>query len=119
MKNGVWIGVLVAMLLLCVGLSLWLMIPAEAATRAQILCDGQLLHTLDLAKDQQITVTTPNGGVNVVTVRGGKIAVTEASCPDHYCMQRGFCNAGPQIVCLPNRLVIRFLGEQELDGVAG
>ena len=47
------------------------------------------------------------------------IAVTAATCPDHYCMHRGFCDRGTQIVCLPNRLVIRFLGEQNIDAVAG
>ena len=51
--------------------------------------------------------------------KDGKIAVTEASCPDHYCMKRGFCNSGTEIVCLPNRLVIQFLDAQEIDAAVG
>ena len=74
---------------------------------------------MNLFEFQEFTVTTPDGGVNTVTVQGGKIAVTQANCPDSYCMARGYCNAGAQIVCLPNRLVIRFLGEQNIDAVAG
>ena len=50
------------------------------------------------------------GKISDIAVKDGKIAVTEASCPDHYCMQRGYCHSGAQIVCLPNRLVISFLG---------
>ena len=49
----------------------------------------------------------------------GKIAVTEATCPDHYCMKRGFCASGMDIVCLPNKLVIHFIGEQTVDAAAG
>ena len=54
-----------------------------------------------------------------LAVKDGKIAVTQASCPDHHCMARGFCNSGAQIVCLPNRLVIEFLGDQEIDAAIG
>jgi hypothetical protein len=58
-------------------------------------------------------------GSNTISVKDGKIAVTQADCPDHYCMDRGFCDGGAQIVCLPNRLVIKFVAPQEIDGVVG
>ena len=103
--------------MLCLGLSVFLFWPSEA-DYAQVYSDGKLLHTLDLRIDRTLTVENGNG-VNIVTVRDGKIAVTEANCPDGYCMDRGFCGGGAQIVCLPNRLVIRFLGEQEIDGAVG
>jgi len=55
----------------------------------------------------------------MIHIKDGKIGVTEANCPDHYCMHRGFCNSGAQIVCLPNKLVIRFVGAPEIDMVVG
>ena len=117
MKTKYWIAVLAAILLICIGISL-LTMGGEAASRARIVSGGKLVQTVDLAIDQTFTVETESGH-NVVTVKDGKIAVTEASCPDHYCMARGFCNSGAQIVCLPNKLVIEFLGEAEIDGVVG
>ena len=54
-----------------------------------------------------------------LAVKDGKIAVTQATCPDHYCMKRGFCHSGADIVCLPNRLVIHFTAAQEIDAVIG
>ena len=117
MKTKYWIVLLCAVLLLCLGLSL-LTLGGEAASRAKITSGGKLIRMVDLSLDQNFTVETEDG-YNIVTVQAGKIAVTEASCPDHYCMARGFCNSGAQIVCLPNRLVIEFLGETEIDGVAG
>ena len=118
MKNKIWILVIAIILLICLALSILLLRPQAPAAFAQVWSQGKLLHTLPLSEDRQITVETELG-TNVITVRDGKIAVTEASCPDHYCMHRGFCDNGLQIVCLPNKLEIRFTGEQDVDGVVG
>ena len=119
MKTRTWILLLATLLALSLGLSTYLLRPQAAATFAEISSQGTVIKTVDLGLDQKFTVTTPAGGSNVITVKDGAIAVTQASCPDHYCMDRGFCSSGTQIVCLPNRLVIRFLGDQELDAVSG
>lgn len=119
MKTRTWIVLLGAVLAVCLGLSVFLLVPGEESTFAEIISDGQVMHVVDLRFDQEIPITTAGGGSNTVTVKDGKIAVTEANCPDHYCMARGYCNSGAQIVCLPNKLVIRFLGEQTIDAVVG
>lgn len=117
MKSKTWAIVLGGLFLTCVMLSIWLLWPTNAA-RAEIWSEGKLVETLDLSTDRTIEVKT-DSGTNTVTVFGGKIAVTAASCPDKYCIHRGFCSGGAQIVCLPNRLVIRFVGASELDGIVG
>lgn len=117
MKTRAWIILFAAAAVLCGGLSLLLLGPGESEF-AQVLWDGELLFTLDLRVDQERIVETEHGR-NVITVRDGRVAVTEADCPDGYCMQRGWCAGGPQIVCLPNRLVIRFTGEADVDAMAG
>ena len=118
MKTKTWIILLAVLLAVCVGLSIWLLLPGEKAAQAEIILDGELYRTVDLSVDQEFTVKSDRGS-NTVTVKDGKIAVTAADCPDHYCMQRGYCDSGAQVVCLPNRLVIRFVGEQEIDGAVG
>ena len=118
MKTKGWMILIAVVLLAAVCLSLWFLRPRADAAFVEVWPDGKLLYELDLATDRQFTVEGENG-TNVITVRNGKIAVTEADCPDHYCMDRGFCAGGVQIVCLPNRLVIRFVTEQELDGIVG
>ena len=119
MKTKYWILILGAVLAVCLGLSFFILMPGEDATHAEILSQGTVIKTVDLRIDQEFVVSAGNESYNVVTVKDGKIGVTEATCPDHYCMNRGFCSSGTQIVCLPNRLVIRFVGEQEIDGVSG
>ena len=118
MKNGIWIILIAAILVACLALSIFLLRPSGPAAYAEIWSEGKLLHTLPLAVDRQITVETQLG-TNVITVKDGKIAVTEATCPDHYCMNRGFVSGGYQIICLPNQMEIRFLAEQEIDGIVG
>lgn len=119
MKSKYWLGLIGGLLAVCVGLSIWLQMPGQHAVQAQVRSNGTVIAVVDLRKDQEFTVMGPDGGENVVTVKDGKIAVTSASCPDHHCMNRGFCAGGMAIVCLPNRLVIEFLAQQEIDGVVG
>ena len=118
MKTKIWVILLAVLLVVCGGLSFWLLGKGDAASSVEIWSDGVLIDTWSLRVDQSITVGYGDG-YNVVTVKNGKVAVTEATCPDHYCMKRGFCDSGVQIVCLPNRLVLKFVGEQTVDAVVG
>ncbi|MBR4991188.1 MAG: NusG domain II-containing protein [Oscillospiraceae bacterium] len=119
MKTRYWVALLAAIMLVCAGFSIPLLIPDEDAAWAEIISDGQVMQVVDLNTDREIHITTDDGGKNTVTVRDGTIGVTAANCPDHHCMDRGMCSSGVQIVCLPNKLIIRFLGEQTVDSVAG
>ena len=118
MSSKWWAIILAGILALSLGLGIWVMQPGRQADRAEIWSEGELKYTLELSQDTEVTVQTARGS-NTVTVKDGKIAVTAADCPDHYCMKRGYRNGGTQIVCLPNRLVIKFVGSQSVDGAAG
>ena len=118
MKSKYWALLICAILLLCIGAALFLMGEQPPAAMAQIRSDGMLVRTVSLNTDQEFTVPCSSGH-NTVTVKNGKIAVTGADCPDGYCMERGFCDSGTPIVCLPHKLVIEFVGEQEIDGLIG
>ena len=117
MRNIGWIAILAVIFVGCIGLSLMFFRSTEADF-AEIYSDGVLVEKVNLQVDRVLTVESEYG-TNVVTVKDGKIAVTQASCPDHYCMQRGFCDGGTMIVCLPNRLVIEFVEAENVDGAVG
>ena len=114
MKTKYWLMIFGAVAAVCIALSLPLL-RQDQARFARITSKGETVKTVDLMIDQEFTVD----GKNTVTVQDGRIAVTWADCPDHYCMKRGFCAGGTDIVCLPNRLVIEFLGDQEVDAAIG
>ena len=118
MKNRYWAALLAVIVLVC-ALAYLPILSKTDAQQAEITSAGEVIAVVDLNVDRQLTVTSPDGGSNTVTIKDGAIAVTAADCPDHYCMERGFCTGGTAIVCLPNRLVITFLGGQEIDAAAG
>ena len=118
MKNKYWIMLVTGFFLICIFISLFLFHRQGKADSVQIWSDGVLVETVSLLEDRTLLVQGDNG-INTVTVKNGAVAVTEADCPDHYCMKRGFCSGGPQIVCLPNRLLIQFVAEGEIDAVVG
>lgn len=114
MKTKCWIILLAAVLAVCLISGILLLTLGSGATCVQVYSDGKLLHTLPLGVDTRITVQSKYGE-NVITVQQGKVAVTKADCPDGYCMHRGWCDGGAPVVCLPNRLVLRFSDSQKVD----
>jgi len=118
MKTKTWILLFTILLVVCLFLSFFLLRPARADF-AEILSGGKVVRRVNLQVADSFTIATPQGGSNTITIQDGAIAVTEANCPDHYCMHRGFCTGGAQIVCLPNQLIIRFVAEDAVDGVVG
>ena len=119
MKTKYWIALLAAMLLLCLGLGFWLLRPKAPEKSVTVVQDGVVTYVLDLNKNQVLELTGANGGTNTVEVRGGKVAVTHASCPDHVCMAMGWCDSGLPIACLPNGLILTFPSGSGTDGAAG
>ena len=113
MKTRTWIILFAAVLAFCLGAAA-LTGGVKDAAFARITVGGKAFATVSLDRDQVIDI----GSTNTVTVKNGAIAVTWANCPDQYCVQRGWRSGGTDIVCLPNRVVITFLGEQEVDGAS-
>lgn len=101
MKSKYWVFLLTVAMLICMGLSIWLLWPGQRAQWVEVWSDGQLVETVNLGTDRVLTVES-RYGTNVISVHDGKIGVTEADCPDHYCIKRGMCDSGIPIVCLPN-----------------
>lgn len=78
----------------------------------EIYQDGKLLQTIDLASVTEaydLSVTNKNNGENTVHVGMDGISVSHANCPDQVCVKRGTVYySDVPIVCMPNKLVIRF-----------
>jgi hypothetical protein len=62
------------------------------------------LYVLPLNKDKSVTIET-SYGINTVEIKNGRVAVTDADCPQKFCIKQGWINRG-SLVCLPNRLIV-------------
>lgn len=89
--------------------------------QVEILQDGKILYTLDLAQAEDQTFTVTYGGrTNEIEIRDHQIRVKAADCPDQICVHMDWLEDAP-IVCLPNRLSIQYAdgeGASGLDAVA-
>lgn len=88
--------------------------PADRTV--QIVQDGEVLRTIDLngAEDQRILVEAKNDTSNTIMIEDGEIWISEAGCPDQTCVKMGHLRSGNlPIVCLPNKLIVRFADPEE------
>ncbi len=120
MKTRSWILLFVLLMALCAGVLLLRPRP-QGQTTVCIYQDGQLLETIDLSQvEAPYTIPlTWKGSTNEITVSPGSIAVTWADCGCQTCVNHGPLQPGGMpIICLPNRLVIKWVQDPVVDAVA-
>lgn len=95
------------------GIAIWIIAGNSKldAPAVEIYQNGELFSTLPLSEDTEITVNCENG-YNVVTIRDGKVFVSNADCPDKICMNMGEFSGSTPIICLPHRLEIRVVNSK-------
>lgn len=89
--------------------------------KAMIYSDNKLVGEYVLSKDFQdeFTIKTENG-YNTIKIENKKIWIKDADCPDKYCQHQGEISGdGQVIVCLPNKLLIKIVGnDKDIDFIA-
>jgi len=81
----------------------------------QIETDGNLYEAVSLHTEQQFAVPGPLGKTLVV-VRDGEVHVADSPCPAKICVKTGkISHTGQIIVCIPNKVVVRVTGEEDLE----
>ena len=118
MKTRYWVLLLGLLAVVLGAICVWQFFGGRPAGQAEVLVDGVLVKPVALSVDQTFTVECRDGH-NVICVENGAIRVLEADCRGNDCVKTGPRSGGMPIVCLPHRLVIRFVEESELDGIAG
>ena len=102
---------------------LWFLHPDKGGTVAVIRRGGTVIKTVDLSRvaaPYELRIDAEDGGYNTVRIERGKIAVTDADCPDKTCVGQGYLQSGgAPIVCLPHRLSITIVGQKDVDAVSG
>ncbi|MCR4895319.1 MAG: NusG domain II-containing protein [Lachnospiraceae bacterium] len=105
------------LLILCLGSLVWIGLAertaaGKSALLAVISSEGAEDLVIDLSAVKEpyvLRIDAAGGGYNLLRISKEKVEVLEASCPDKICM-RSSAIPGTHlpIVCLPNRLVIRY-----------
>ena len=113
------LAIIAVVLLAVIVFALFLPQEDSSAGVAEIYQNGERIKKVSLEEDQTFTVAGKYN--NTVTVRDGKIAVTESDCPGEDCVHCGWMDTvGTSVVCLPNGLEIRIVaGNSDVDFVVG
>lgn len=115
-SKKLWIFICIVIFLTGIIGSLWLLCKPYSQT-IQIIQDGEVLYTIDLEKSEdRIIEVEYQGRKNIIQIQDHQICVMDAECADHTCVKMGELklSAAP-IVCLPNKLVIKFAESDEID----
>lgn len=116
-KRNTYLFVILLIVVICSGLFIQKFFFGRAGATAIIEQDGETISELDLSKDTELVLDDGNGGSNTITVKDGKIAVTEANCPDLVCVHTGaISQTGEVIACLPHKLIIT-ISEEHNDAL--
>ncbi|MBQ5357117.1 MAG: NusG domain II-containing protein [Oscillospiraceae bacterium] len=113
-RNDIILGV--AVIIAAAGIWLGSEFLKENGDFAVVTVNGSETARYSLSEDAEIRLESENGGFNILVIKNGKADITEASCPDHVCVdQRAISKTGEAITCLPNKTVITVDGEEEAE----
>ena len=116
-KNDIF--VILILLIVALGFGLGYSIYQNATTRnpeAVVTVDGQEYGRFPLDEPKTLRIETENGGYNVIVIEDGTADITEASCPDHICVDhRKATKNKDTITCLPNRVIVTIENGEESD----
>ncbi|MBO7149162.1 MAG: NusG domain II-containing protein [Clostridia bacterium] len=95
---------------------LYLFVFRESGNTVKVTRGGELYGIYSLSEDITEDIHTVNGGLNRLVIKDGKAFVDSASCPDGICVAHPpvFRN-GESIVCLPNKVVVTVISENDGD----
>ena len=100
----------IALVILCAAACWYAYSSGSSGTFVTVTVNGDEYGTYPLDRDDTVDIDTEYGH-NTLLIKDGKALMTEASCPDGYCLgqykQSGGIDASNQtIVCLPNRVAV-------------
>lgn len=115
-KNNNWNNILL-IIILAIGfvIAAIVLIFSHSGEYVLIEKDGEIVGQYDLSQDGSYVIE--GDGINeknTVTIENHQVFMSDASCPDHLCMNMGKkSRTNESIVCLPNKLVVTIKGKEE------
>ncbi len=110
---------ILALLILSAAFTLYLFVFRESGDRVEVTVDGVVYGVYSLGENRTEEIRTGEEGeqVNRLVILDGKAYMESATCPDGICVaHRPVFRRGESIVCLPNRVVVTVISDEDGDG---
>lgn len=79
----------------------------------EIIVNEKVKDTLPLNKDTEYRIAGKNF-LNVIKIKDGQAYMEAADCPDELCVKQGkISKNGQAIICLPHKVVVRVVSEDD------
>ena len=117
-KKQIIADLILVFVILATSLSVFLFteLSRGAGSYVEVVIDGGRVAKFALSEDGEHIL---NGGTNTLIIDGGRAYVTDSDCPDKTCEHSGrISRVGERIICLPNKLEIRVVGDAD-GGILG
>ncbi len=97
--------------------------PSGSDVKVVIKHRGEVIQEIPFDEQtDEVYTMQEDDELNVVTVKDGKVAITEANCRDLVCVKTGeISEPGEIIVCLPHQFTVEIVSDEnvsELDDIA-
>lgn len=89
-------------------------ITKKEGTFVVVLYDQNEVAKYSINDDIEIKLTYEENKYNTLVIKDKKVYILDASCKDHICVRHNKISMiGETIVCLPNKTVIKIIGDGE------
>lgn len=111
------IFVVIVLLFALVGVIVLLCMPQ--GEKVVIRVDGKIQYVLDLNEDREIPIVINGENANIVVIKDKKVYISNATCPNHDCVNAGKIDKiGQSISCLPHKLIVEIVAKNsEVDTI--
>ena len=108
-----WDKVVILTLLVGSGLSFWALRSLQTVGSLVVVeVRGVEKARLKLSQEASVVITGPIGET-IVRIEKGTVHVVASACPNKICVRTGGVHrAGDLIICAPNKVVIRIIGQK-------
>lgn len=78
--------------------------------------NGKEIARYALNENQEIPIPYEEYQYNILVIQDQKAYISKASCPDKLCVkQRSISKINETLVCLPNKMVVKVVGDEQPD----
>lgn len=110
--------IIVIIILLIVAASIWGVIHLlhhDSGSTLEVFIGDNKWKSVPLSEDATIEIPGVDGK-NILVIKDNVAYMKDADCPDHLCMKQGKIGAdGESIICLPHKVVVRVVSEQDKE----
>ncbi len=111
-KNTLFILIIILISLSLLGINALL---SDKGDTVFIYCNSELYETVPLDKNCEININN----TNTVVIENGCVYMKNATCPDKLCINQGkISDSSRDIICLPNKIIVKVDKASDIDAVS-